>query len=239
MSSEDLTAVFVPGTHVSPDSFGDVPVPARCTGIAAAWMECARPCTLMNAAQYAVELARGEPCVIVGHSTGGAIAATAAFAFPDEVRGLLLIDSGPDMRGHGTVAAMLEELTDPVPDEVLIRHARRNVPAGSPEEWIDAMVDYARLVGGDVAAEVLADQAATDLRTRGALPHLPVEVFHGGLDPKRSPDDAAAWRDVFPRARVVVDEAVGHTPQMEAPMAIGAALDRLVERVRSADSAQQ
>src|SRR5699024_1744127 len=191
----------------------------------------AQPCTLLNAASFAVGQAGEAPSVLVGHSTGAAIAATAAFAFPQQVKGLVLIDSGPDMRGHATVAEMLDELTDPVDDEVLIRHARRNVPEGSPEEWIDAMVAYARRVGGGPAAEVLADQAATDLRTHGTLPRLPVEVLHGGLDPKRSPDDAAAWRDVFPRAHVVVDQSVGHTPQLEAPTAVGAALQRLLQRL--------
>lgn len=234
MTADDLVTVFIPGTHVSPDMFADVPVPLGSGAVGAAWMENAHPCTLLNAAAHAVGLAGGDPCVLVGHSTGGAIAATAAFAFPEQVQGLLLIDSGPDMRGHATVADMLDELADPVPDEVLIRHARRNVPHGSPEEWIDAMVAYARRVGGAPAAEVLADQAATDLRTRGTFPRLPVEVLHGGLDPKRSPDDAAAWRDVFPAARVVVDQSVGHTPPLEDPVIVGAALERLVERVRSA-----
>lgn len=234
MSTEDLVVVFIPGTHLSAASFADVPVPARSEGVGSAWMEDARPCTLTEAARHSVSLAQGEPCVLVGHSSGGAIAATAAFDHPEQVRGLVLLNSGPDVRGHTSIDSMFQELADPVPDEVLVRHARRNVPEGSPEEWIASMVDYARTVGGAPAVEILTDQAATDLRTRGTLPDLPVEVFHGGLDVKRSPDDAAAWRDVFPRARVVVDESVGHTPQVEAPMAVGAALDRLLQRVRAA-----
>lgn len=233
MRVDDLVVVFIPGTHLSPASFADVPVPSRHESVAVAWMEQERPCTLAGAARSAVAATGEEPCVLVGHSTGAAIAATAAFAFPDQVRGLVLLDSGPDMRGHTSVQSMLQELEDPVPEEVLIRHALRNVPPGSPQEWIDRMVAYAQRVGGAPAAEVLADQAATDLRTLGTLPRLPVEVFHGGLDPKRSADDAAAWRDVFPRAHVVVDESVGHTPQFESPTAVGAALDRLLQRLRA------
>ena len=231
MSTEDLVVVFLPGTHLSPASFGDVPVPSRHEAVSVAWMEQERPCTLAAAARSAVNAAGQERCVLVGHSTGAAIAATAAFVFPQQVRGLVLLDSGPDMRGHTSIDSMLTELEDPVPDEVLLRHARRNVPDGSPQEWIDQMVEYARSVGGAPAAEVLTDQAATDLRDHGTLPDLPVEVFHGGLDPKRSPDDAAAWRDVFPRAHVVVDQSVGHTPQLESPTAVGAALDRLLQRL--------
>ena len=45
-----------------------------------------------------------------GHSTGGAIALQLAIRHPDVVAGLVLVDTGAHMRGHGDVDATLERI---------------------------------------------------------------------------------------------------------------------------------
>lgn len=51
--------------------------------------------------------ALGEPAVVIGHSTGGALAQELALAHPDVVAGLVLVDTGPDMHEHGDAGAIL------------------------------------------------------------------------------------------------------------------------------------
>lgn len=73
----------------------------------------------------------GTPTILIGHSTGGTIAALAALARPDLVAGLVLINSGPNMAGHGAVQGMLGRLAGPTDDAMWEEFVRQNVPDGS------------------------------------------------------------------------------------------------------------
>lgn len=219
-----------------PSCFDAVAMPDGATAMAIDWMDAVRPCGLDATVDYVIErIMSGTPTILVGHSTGGAIAALAALRRPDLVAGLVLINSGPNMVGHGAVAGMLERLTGPADDAMWAEFARKNIPAGSPEEWIRAMVDYSRRAGGAQAAAILADQAAANLLDWPPLPDLPVVVVHGALDTKRSVDDTRAWSKVFPAAWVAVLEGCGHTPHLERPDAVAAAIERLARRISAAN----
>lgn len=224
--------VFIPGTLMPPSCFDAVATPDGATATLLDWMDAVRPCGLdATVAHVIAQLNTGSPTILVGHSTGGAIAALTALSRPDLVAGLVLINSGPNMVGHGAVEGMLERLTGPMDDALWDGFARKNVPPGSPEGWIHTMVEYGRRIGGAQTAAILADQAATDLLECEALEDLPVEVLHGALDAKRSVDDARAWSTVFPAARLTVLEGCGHTPPLERPDVVAAAIQRLVRRI--------
>lgn len=230
-----LEVILLPGTLMPPSCFDAVALPDGATARVVDWMDAVRPCGLeATTAHVAAQLKPATPTIMVGHSTGGAIAALAALNRPDLVAGLVLINSGPNMVGHGAVGGMLERLTGPTDDAMWDGFARKNVPAGSPAEWIRAMVEYSRRIGGAQAAAILADQAATNLLDRSPLPDLPVEVVHGALDTKRSIDDARAWSGVFPAARLTVFENCGHTPPLERPDDVAAAIDRVARRISAA-----
>src|SRR5690349_8529110 len=51
-----------------------------------------------------------RPVLVCGHSTGGAIALQLVTRHPDAVAGLVLVDTGAHMRGHGDVDAILERI---------------------------------------------------------------------------------------------------------------------------------
>ena len=50
------------------------------------------------------------PVLVCGHSTGGAIALQLAVTEPALVAGLLLVDTGAHMKGHGDVGAILDRI---------------------------------------------------------------------------------------------------------------------------------
>lgn len=227
--------VLIPGTLMPPSCFDMAAMPDGAPVTLLDWMDAVRPCGLEATASHVIaQLTAGTPTILVGHSTGGAIAGLAALSRPDLVAGLVLINSGPNMVGHGAVEGMLQRLTGTTDDALWEEFARKNVPAGSPAEWIHAMVEYSRRIGGGQAAANLADQATTDLLEWEALEELPVEVLHGALDAKRSVDDARAWSMVFPAARLTVLENCGHTPPLERPEAVAAAIERVARRICAA-----
>ena len=53
-----------------------------------------------------------RPVIVCGHSTGGAIALQLAVRHPELVAGLVLVDTGAHMRGHGDVDAILRQVKD-------------------------------------------------------------------------------------------------------------------------------
>lgn len=227
-----IDIIFIPGTLMPPSCFDAVTPPDGATAWTLDWMLAVRPCRLEAVVAHVLsEVHAGTPSILVGHSTGGAIAALAALGRPDLVAGLVLINSGPNMTGHGAVQGMLERLTGPTDDAMWEEFAHQNVPGGSPAGWIDEMVDYSRRIGGSQAAAILADQAAADVLDAPPLAGLPVEVLHGALDAKRTVKDAEAWARVFPGAHLEVLDDCGHTPPLEQPQAVDSALRRLVRRV--------
>jgi pimeloyl-ACP methyl ester carboxylesterase len=66
------------------------------------------------------------PVIVCGHSTGGVIALHLAVRHPALVGGLVLVDTGAHMHGHGDVDAILERVKD-----VLTLPARFLLPAAT------------------------------------------------------------------------------------------------------------
>jgi 3-oxoadipate enol-lactonase len=69
------------------------------------------PSVAQRVARY-IEDHGAPPVLVCGHSTGGAIALQLAVSRPDLVAGLLLVDTGAHMHGHGDVGAILRRITD-------------------------------------------------------------------------------------------------------------------------------
>lgn len=230
--------LLLPGTLVPASVFAAVvplleragtfrPVPVE-------WMlEVPEP-TLVRVAEHVVELTRGgPPPILVGHSTGAAIAAMAAVLHPERVAALVLVDGGPNMAAHASIGPMLEGLRGARSDADWRGYAELNVSSGDPgqrEAWMGQMIGFSREVGAGPALSILESQAGEDFLGRPPLEGIPVELLHGERDPKRRPVDSRAWTQLFPSASFTLLPGVGHTPPLEAPAEVAAAVERAAAR---------
>ena len=174
----------------------------------------------------------GGPVVVAGHSTGGAIALHLATDHPELVAGLLILDSGAHMRGHGDVDRILATIETNWGPEL-----REGVLTGSFSAPLDPadreeLIEYAAAVPQQAVLEALRSQRALDLTPRLAALTCPATVVHGTLDPRRTPAEARELADSIPGARLRLLET-GHTPMYEDPDSVAAELFALLARIDS------
>jgi pimeloyl-ACP methyl ester carboxylesterase len=176
------------------------------------------------------------PYVLVGHSLGGVFVRLYAATYPEEVAGLVLVDSS-----HEEQSARLRALLTPEQWATFegLTSARLELP-GYPElEWVDFEASFAQL----------RRAAARPLRP------LPLVVLSRGVAPDAaqapegfSPDTMAAmervWHDLqaalaalVPGARRVVATESGHYIQLQQPELVIVAVREVVEAARRAPPA--
>ena len=159
------------------------------------------------------------PYVLVGHSIGGLFARLYAHTYPDEVAGLVLVDSS-----HEEQNARLEALV-------------------SPEQWAAFRQNFEG-EGVDLDASFAQVRAA---RAAAPLPPLPLVVVTAGqpADPSVFPPgwpveaQARMWRELqadlaglVPGGRHVVAERSGHYVHRTEPELVVAAIRQVIEAVR-------
>ncbi|MFZ3598821.1 alpha/beta fold hydrolase [Streptomyces sp. BH104] len=229
------TVGALPGTFCSPVVYERVRglLDARFDVRALSWMTDAPSCTLDGVAAWVAGRLAADGCgpvLLIGHSTGGAIALRLALSRPDLVGGLMLIDTGPHMRGHGDVTALMDVMerdgASGVVGPLLDRSFHR---APTPEDR-QRLLDYALKAPLDAALEVLRSQQAADLTPELPSLRMPVSVVHGRFDPVRSVEAAQDMAAAIPGARLHLVEA-GHSPMYETPAAVVAAVEELDKRI--------
>ena len=187
--------------------------------------------------------APGEPWVLVGHSLGGKVAMVTTLTHPGLVRSLVVVDIAPKDYGDldrfvHYIDAMrslpLDELTGRADAEqrfaavepdagvrgFLLQNLRRQ---GSQWSWQANLELFAR----DAARG--ADSQIADFPDLGVGPYEGSVVWLVGGDSGYVRDsDTAAMRALFPRARPVVVNGVGHWVHSEAPEVVTETLRRVV-----------
>jgi pimeloyl-ACP methyl ester carboxylesterase len=187
------------------------------------------PSVAARVAQH-IEERWGGPVLVCGHSTGGAIALRLAAGHPDLVRGLLLIDTGAHMRGHGDVDAILRRIRDDWGEElraaVLDRSFRVPLDAETRAEYLA----WAAKLRPEAVYDVLASQRDLDLSGQLAGIRQPAVVVHGRHDRARPPEQGRELARSLPDAEFRLAES-GHTPAYETPDVVADAVRALIARV--------
>lgn len=230
-------ALAVPGTLCSPAVFRPLAdaLGAEVDIDAVSWMTEPGPWDLGAVADRlaARVTARhaGRPVLVIGHSTGGAIALRLTADHPELVSALLVVDSGAHMRGHGDVDRILATLAadwGPALHAAILDRSFATPPTAADRA---DLLGYAATVPLAAALDVLGSQRALDLTPRLAAFDLPVTVIHGRRDPTRTVAQARELAEAIPGARLRLLDT-GHTPVYEAPAAVAEEVRALLVRFR-------
>ncbi len=163
------------------------------------------------------------PVLVCGHSTGGAIALQLAVSHPALIRGLVLVDTGAHMHGHGDVDAILRRIRDDWGEDLRAAVLDRSfhVPLGDAARA--AFLGWAAAVSQRAVYDVLASQRDLDLTSELAGITVPAIVVHGRHDRARPPEQGRELAATLPRAEFRLVES-GHTPVYETPATVAAAV---------------
>jgi 3-oxoadipate enol-lactonase len=227
--------VALPGTLCPPAVFG--PLAAALAGEVAvdpvSWLTEAGPWDIPAvAARVARHITRrwGRPVLVCGHSTGGAIALQLAVTEPDAVAGLLLVDTGAHMKGHGDVDTILERIRTGWSEELLAAVLDRSFHQPLDPPVRAGYLAWAAACQPRAAYGVLASQRDLDLTSRLEGIGQPTIVVHGQYDRARPPDQGRELAAALPGAEFRLADA-GHTPVYETPEFVATAVRDLVARV--------
>jgi pimeloyl-ACP methyl ester carboxylesterase len=172
------------------------------------------------------------PFVLVGHSIGGFIVRLYASQYPDEVVGMVLVDSAhPDQSSR-----FLAVLPPPSPDELLsVKNFRESItaptsdPSSNPE-------------GMDI------DASAAQVRATGPLGNMPLVVLTHSPDWRMDPDlpnDIATkveqvWQDLqvnllslSSNSTHIIASKAGHYIQVDEPQLVIDAILRVVDEAKN------
>ena len=176
-----------------------------------------------------------KQAVVVGHSTGGAVATALAEQRPDLVTSLVLIDTAPDLKAFlssGFVGGLLYQpvigqLLWRLRTDSLVRKAASTAFSRPGYQVPQAVVDDAR--GMTYHAFTATSRAGDEYVKQRALPDRltplgkPLLVIFGEEDRRWRSSSAAEYHAV-PGAQVKLLPGIGHSPIMEDPARTAALL---------------
>ncbi|WP_406690499.1 alpha/beta hydrolase [Saccharopolyspora sp. ID03-671] len=236
--------VALPGTFCAPMVFDPLRelVEPRFDVRALPWMTEAPECGIDEVAEWVagmISSSASGSAIVVGHSTGGAVALRLAAERPELVEGLMLVNTGPNMHRHGDVTSLIDGMERDGTEQVVRAVIERSFHHSPSDEDRRRLLDYGDSVPLIAALQALRSQHATDLEP--VLPDLPmpVSIVHGRFDPVRTVDVAEGMAAAIPDASLRIVDA-GHSPTYETPDAVAEALVALERRsgpVRGADGA--
>jgi 3-oxoadipate enol-lactonase len=232
----DVVLVALPGTMCSPAIFG--PLSRALEGEAVvdpfSWLTLPGPWDIPAIAERVarhIEENWGGPVLACGHSTGGAIALQLAIHRPELVRGLVLVDTGAHMHGHGDVDAILRRIQEDWGEELRAAVLDRSFHDPLDDRVRAEFLEWAAPLRPEAVYDVLASQRDLDLTRQLAGVRQPVVVVHGRYDLARPPEQGLELARSLPNAEFHLVEA-GHTPVYETPSAVADAVRVLLARIQ-------
>lgn len=196
------------------------------------WMTDAPAWTIQALADWVagvIEQTCTEKPLLIGHSTGGAIALALAVMRPDLLRALMVINTGPNMGRHGDVLRLIDDIEQNGTTDVVAAVLGRSFHLAPKPEDLKSLLAYGHTVSAHVALEVLRSQHATDLLPCLSAVEVPVTVVHGHYDRVRSVSEARLLANTVPNAELVLADC-GHSPMYELPEIVLSALRNLDRR---------
>ena len=229
-----VAMVALPGTLCPPDVFGPLAraLAGEVTLDPVSWLTEPGPWDVPSVAgRVADHIVRrwNRPVLVCGHSTGGAIALRLAIDHPELVRGLVLVDTGAHMHGHGDVDAILRRIRDDWGDELRAAVLDRSFRAPLAAEVRSEYLAWAGKLRPEAVYDVLASQRDLDLTGQLGGIKQPVVVVHGRHDRARPYAQGMELARSLPDAEFRLAES-GHTPVYETPDTVADAVHALITR---------
>jgi 3-oxoadipate enol-lactonase len=228
--------VALPGTMCTPAVFGPLAraLAGQVTVDPVSWLTEPGPWDIPSIAErVAGHLSHRwhHPVLVCGHSTGGAIALQLAISHPAAVAGLVLVDTGAHMRGHGDVDATLERIRTGWGEELRAAVLDRSFLVPLAPEVRAGFLAWAADLDRQAVYDVLASQRSLDLTGDLVKVAQPAVVVHGRYDRARPPEQGRELAASLPDAEFRLVEAAGHTPVYETPEVVAAAVRDVLARV--------
>jgi non-heme chloroperoxidase len=175
-----------------------------------------------------------DSAVVVGHSLGSLIAQRFALDYPDRTLGLVLIGSGPAMRGNpvwSELGAPVLELTDPVDPRFVREFQESTLAQPIPPTFLDTVVQESRKLPARVWRSIWHDFADVDHSDELAQVKAPTLVTWGDRDSVFGRDEQEAIVAAVPDARLLVYAGAGHGTHWEEPERFASDLVAFVRRI--------
>jgi pimeloyl-ACP methyl ester carboxylesterase len=171
-----------------------------------------------------------RPVLVCGHSTGGAIALQLTIRHPDAVAGLVLVDTGAHMHGHGDVDAILERIRTDWGEQLRAAVMDRSFLEPLAPEVRKEFLAWAATVDQQAVYNVLASQRDLDLTSELRNVTQPAVVVHGQHDQARPPEQGRELAASLPDAEFRLVQNAGHTPVYETPEVVAGAVRDVLAR---------
>ena len=233
----DAVMVALPGTMCTPAVFGPLAraLAGEVTVDPVSWLTGPGPGDIPSIAERVADHISSRwhrPVVVCGHSTGGAIALQLAIARPGAVAGLVLVDTGAHMRGHGDVDAILERIRISWSEELRAAVLDRSFLTPLAPEVRQEFLAWAAAVDQQAVYNVLASQRDLDLTSELRNVTKPAVVVHGQHDRARPPEQGRELAASLPDAEFRLVRNAGHTPVYETPEVVAGAVRDVLARTR-------
>jgi pimeloyl-ACP methyl ester carboxylesterase len=178
-----------------------------------------------------IEGRRYKDVVLAGHSLGGAIALMYALKYPQELKGVIIIDSGARLRVHPRYLAPCEKAIN-----------------GNPQEWYQLIEEIYRLTPEDYKREVIEKQKAIgpavmlndflccdkfDIMDKVHQIELPALIICGELDVMTPVKYANYLGAKLANSRVEIIPQATHLALAEKPKAVNKAIEDFVKGLPS------
>lgn len=172
---------------------------------------------------------------IVGHSMGSIVAQQVALAAPRRISGLVLIGAGRSVHnfaGVDQLTQVIEQLTDPVPEEFIREFQQSTVTVPVPPEFMQAVVAESSKLPARVWRDLLAGMLATTEATSLSRAGIPALVLRGDNDAYALAAEQDSLRALLGGAAFKEYAATGHAPHWERPADFVADLQAFLTRRR-------